>query len=163
MIKAILFQADVLRILMQQNSHIAASEWFSTCAHQEWPTTECFFDFNSFFLASFCSAVLRGMRPSVPAGNGYFEKDKDKAKTRQNQAREWKEHEKNQSRRHTHLLRTNPGLINGPGHRIKSRAEIKDKEAQMDSRAEIDGLESTLKSSHKRNTPRRPRCFSRPI
>ncbi|GJS34403.1 hypothetical protein Tco_0532785 [Tanacetum coccineum] len=42
------------------------------------------------------------------------------------------------------------------GHGIKSRAEIKDKEAQMDSRAEIDGLESTLKSSHKRSTPRRP-------
>ncbi|GJR09569.1 hypothetical protein Tco_0792221 [Tanacetum coccineum] len=36
-------------------------------AHQEWLTTECFFAFNSFFLASFCSAVLGGMGPSALA------------------------------------------------------------------------------------------------
>ncbi|GJW47619.1 gypsy/ty3 retroelement polyprotein [Tanacetum coccineum] len=38
------------------------------------------------------------------------------------------------------------------GHGQQSRAVMKSKEAQMDSRTEIEGLESTLKPSHRRNT-----------
>ncbi|GJX99639.1 hypothetical protein Tco_0356658 [Tanacetum coccineum] len=38
--------------------------------------------------------MVHFVRSRVDSGNGYFKKDKDKAKTGQNQARDWKEHEK---------------------------------------------------------------------
>ncbi|GKA02364.1 ribonuclease H-like domain-containing protein [Tanacetum coccineum] len=53
----------VLQILMQQNSHIAASEWCSSGM----ANNRVLFAFNSFFLAIFCSTVFGGMGPSVPA------------------------------------------------------------------------------------------------
>ncbi|GKD11151.1 retrovirus-related pol polyprotein from transposon TNT 1-94, partial [Tanacetum coccineum] len=51
----------VLQIMMQQNSHIAASEWYSSGI----ANNRVLFAFNSFFLASFYSAVLGGIGPSA--------------------------------------------------------------------------------------------------
>ncbi|GKC85426.1 hypothetical protein Tco_1141143, partial [Tanacetum coccineum] len=50
-------------------------------------------------------------------GNGYSQKDKNKAKTDKTEHGIGKS-AKNQSRRHIHLLRTNPGPLNGSGQPI---------------------------------------------
>ncbi|GJR48518.1 hypothetical protein Tco_1316621 [Tanacetum coccineum] len=83
-------------------------------------------------------------------GNGYSLKDKNEVKTDKT------EHGNGKSKR---VKAEDVFILKGP-----TRTQGCDEEQRStneDSTAEIDGLESTLKSSYRRNTPQRPRCFSR--
>ncbi|GJT90962.1 hypothetical protein Tco_1079807 [Tanacetum coccineum] len=87
--------------------------------------------------------------PGSEKSNGYSLKDKNKAKTNKT------EHGNGKS---VKAEAENMSILLGqPGCDEEQRS------TNEDSRAEIDGLESTLKSSHRRNTPQKARCFSRPL
>ncbi|GJS26378.1 hypothetical protein Tco_0486998 [Tanacetum coccineum] len=103
-----------------------------------------------------CMRNWRGLRDRVKiphaisskkhltSGIGYSLKDKNKAKTGQNQARDWKERE-SQSRRRVRHKWANPTHVNGPRLRLGSKKHKEDSRAEIEWRGEHSQKKHTSK------------------